>query len=296
MVRTKKLSVLAGTLLALGSGTLFAGSMMEAETNHPLSNAQQVPGTASQVEISGAILMAHDPNDVDFYTFHANAGDVLTIDIDYGFSPDENGLDTVIAIFDGNGRGLRANDDASVDPGSQDRRDSRIDNFVVPATGNYVVGVSTYPRHFLHGGDVRSGAVDEGTYVLVIDGMSVSTLQISMDIKPGNDDVSPPINPRSKGKIPVALLGSESFDVEDVDVDSLTFGASGYEQSLHKCAKSAKDANRDGYPDLLCHFYTAKTNFDGTSIEGRVRGKTEDGVEFEGASYLKVVPAKKAAD
>lgn len=297
MAKSTKLSILAGTLLALGPGQLFAGSMMESESNNPLSNAQLVPGTASQVEIHGAILATHDTNDVDFYTFQANAGDVLTLDIDYGSSADENGLDTIIAIFDGNGMGLRANDDAYTgDPGSEDLRDSRIDNFVVPATGTYVVGVSTYPRQFRHHGEVSSGELDEGTYVLIIDGLPVSTMHISMEVKPGNRDVSRPINPKSNGKLPVALLGSETFDVQDVDVDTLTFGASGYEPSLHKCAKRSSDVNRDGHPDLVCHFYTARTNFDGSSLEGRARGRTKDGVEFEGAAYLKVVPNKKPRD
>ena len=296
MRSTTRLSILAAGLLALGPGQAFATSLPESETNHPLSSAQTLPSTASQLQISGAISRDHDVNDVDFFSFQANAGDVLTLDIDYGYSPDDNGLDTIIAIFDANGRGLRANDDASRDPGSQSGLDSRIDNFVVPATGVYIVGVSSYPRQFRHGGDVTSGNLDEGTYELIIDGLPVSIMQISMEIKPGNDDVSPPINPRSRGKIPVALLGSGAFDVKDVDVSSLTFGASGYERSLHKCAKQPKDVNRDGFPDLLCHFYTERTGFDGSHLEGRLNGATDDGVAFQAASYLKVVPSKKAAD
>jgi hypothetical protein len=303
MTNTTRLSIVAAGLLALGPGQALATSLPESEANHPLSNAQVLPSTASQMQISGAISSEHDANDVDFFTFHANAGDVLTLDIDYGYSSDENGLDTIIAIFDGDGRGLRANDDASPDPGSTGGRDSRIDNFVVPATGTYTVGVSSYPRQFRHYGEVTSGDLDEGTYELIIDGLPVSIMQISMEVKPGNDDVAPPINPRSKGKIPVALLGSASFDVEDVDVNSLRFGASGQERSLHKCAKHPRDVNRDGFADLVCHFYTQRTGLDGSSIEGRLNGSTKSvrgaaggGVAFQGAAYLKVVPNKKAGD
>jgi hypothetical protein len=297
MEHTTKLSILAAALLVLAPGQAF--SLPESESNHPLTNAQALSNSASQVQISGAISRDHDANDVDFFSFRANEGDVLTLDIDYGFSNDEDGVDTIIAIFDANGRGLRANDDASVDPGSQDRRDSRIENFLVPATGTYIVGVSSYPRHFGHGGGVRSGPLDEGSYELIIDGLPVSMMQISMEVKPGNNDVSPPINPKSKGKIPVALLGSKSFDVKDVDVNSLTFGASGHERSLHKCAKHTKDVNRDGHPDLVCHFYTQKSRLGRAHIEGRLNGRTNSrsgGVPFQGASYLKVIPDKKAAD
>jgi hypothetical protein len=304
MVNTTRLSILAAALLALGPGQAFATSLPESEPNHPLSSAQILPNTVSQVQISGAISRDHDANDVDFFSFHANAGDVLTLDIDYGYSSGESSVDTIIAIFDSSGRGLRANDDASIDPGSQNSVDSRIDNFLVPATGTYIVGVSSYPRHFRHGGDVTSGYLDEGSYELIIDGLPVSMMQISMEIKPGNDDVSPPINPRSKGKIPVALLGSESFDVRDIAVDSLTFGANGNERSLHKCAKNPKDVNRDGYPDLVCHFYTQKSGLGRSHIEARLNGttrgngnrKASGGVDFQAAAYLKVVPDKKAAD
>ena len=296
MVNTTRLSILAAALLALAPGQAFATSLPESEANHPLANAQVLPSAAAQVQINGAISRDHDANDLDFFSFHANAGDVLTFDIDYGFSSDAGSLDTIIAVFDSSGQGLRMNDDASVDPGSQDRRDSRIDDFLVPATGTYIVGVSSYPRMFMHQGEVTSGPLDEGTYELVIDGLPVSMMHISMEIKPGNNDVAPPINPRSKGKIPVALLGSESFDVNDVNVGSLRFGATGNEKSLHKCAKRPKDVNRDGYPDLVCHFYTAKSGFNGTQLTGRLSGTANGKVPFQGAAYLKVVPARKGAD
>lgn len=295
MVSTTRLSILAAALLALGPGQAFAAAMPESEANHPLSNAQTLPGTASQVQISAAISREHDANDVDFFSFHANEGDVLTLDIDFGHGSGES-VDTIIAIFDANGRGLRANDDGGTDPGSQSGLDSRIDNFVVPATGTYTVGVSSYPRHFRHYGVVTSGALDEGTYELIIDGLPVSMMHISMEIKPGNNDVAPPINPKSKGKIPVALLGSGSFDVRDVDVSSLTFGANGDEPSLHKCAKHPKDVNRDGYPDLVCHFYTQKSGLGRGHLEGRLNGATKRDVPFQAAAYLKVVPDKKAGD
>lgn len=300
---TARLSpIVAAALLAVGAGPAFASSVDESEPNNPIDNAQHLRGSASQVEISGTISTSDDANDVDFYSFNAQAGDVLTVDIDYGFASGDS-VDTVIAIFDSERRLLRSGDDASLDPGSVHGYDARIDDFVVPATGTYTVGVSSYPRYFFPGGETRwSSYVDEGDYVLVIDGMSPATMQITMEIKPGNDDVAPPINPRSKGKLPVALMGSADFDASQVDVGSLTFGATGDENSLHKCAKRTRDINRDGYPDLLCHFYTAKTGFGPNSLEGHVKGRTGNGnsrargagggSDFEGSAWLKVVPAK----
>ena len=47
-------------------------------------------------------------------------------------------------------------------------------------------------------------------------------MNVDIDVKPGSD--LNPINPMSRGVIPVAILGSDTFNVLDVDVTTLTFG------------------------------------------------------------------------
>jgi hypothetical protein len=78
-----------------------------------------------------------------------------------------------------------------------------------------------------------------------------------VDIKPGS--FPNPINPSSRGVVPVAILGSESFDVRTIDAatieiddDRLPGGGvapTGVQESL-------EDVNRDGFLDLSLTFAT----------------------------------------
>jgi hypothetical protein len=113
---------------------------------------------------------------------------------------------------------------------------------------------------------------------------------IDIDIKPGSYPNS--INPRSKGKIPVAILSTMDFDAPaDVDVESLTFGPTGEEQSLAFCNESPEDVNDDGIEDLVCHFYTQAAGFECGDAEGFIKGHTVDGTHVEGLDSVRIVPS-----
>lgn len=268
------------------------GTITEFEPNNPIATPEQLPAPAN---LSVAAMLGNaGSDDLDYYAFYANAGDVLTVDIDNGIGGAES-VDTLIAIFDSTESHtiLRLNDDAaSLDPGSTSTRDSRIDDFVVPVSGFYIVGVTNFPRYFTNGGGViNATSTRQGDYTLVISGVTASVKQVAILIKPGDDNIAP-INPKSRGRIPVAILGGPGFDVSDIDTSTLTFGSSGDETSLGKCNPQPVDLNGDGRADLLCHFDARRASFRPTDVEGRLRGTTTDGTRFEGAGYLKVVPVK----
>jgi len=293
MNKSFKLKYLAALFPFLLMGTALADNIIpEFEPNNPIAEPQHL---VSAVNTSvQAFLGNAGPDDLDYYTFYANAGDVLTIDIDNGIGGIQS-VDTAIAVFDSTPEHimLRADDDApNLDEGSTSTYDSRIDNFVAPVSGYYIVGVSNYPRYFQDGGSVMttSGA-RQGDYTLVISGASPSVKNIAILIKPGSHYTAP-INPRSRGKIPVAILGGPDFNTSSIDTRTLTFGSTGDEASLSKCNPQLVDLNNDGRLDMLCHFNNQDAQFKLSDIEATLHGRTLDGTQFEGTGAMKVIPVK----
>ena len=132
-------------------------------------------------------------------------------------------------------------------------------------------------------GIVRPGgsACDIGAFELV------QTMTITIDIKPGEGPA--PINTKSKGKIPVAILSSPTFDaVNQVDQTSLTFGHTGNEKSLAFCS-GPQDVNGDGLLDLVCHFDTPLTQFEAADTKGILGGKIVGGNTITGTDAVVVV-------
>ncbi len=286
------LSTLFTSLLI--SQQAFAANAMEEESNHPIVMAQFITPGMVEFEVSAVLgnLTGSAVEDVDFFKFYGHQGDVVTVDIDGGIGGARS-VDTVMAIF-GEGptfKRWRVNDDAPIDPGSQSRMDSRIENFALPTTGVYYVGVVNYGRSFSTGGVVNGTRVANGDYMLVVSGVSSSVLHINIDVKPGTENISP-LNPKARGRVPVALLSADNFNPADVDVDSLTFGHDGDEASLEKCNKGSADFNKDGVKELICHFDNQTASFRKGDEEAVLKGKLKDGTLIEGRGLLKVVGEK----
>jgi len=102
---------------------------------------------------------------------------------------------------------------------------------------------------------------------------------LAIDIKPGSEEN--PINPNSNGVIPVAVLQTDEFDPTSEDV-RYRFGApdvvgdGGGARPAHD--GHVEDVDGDGRDDLVLHFPTEETGFDGDESEGRLEWeRTEEG-------------------
>jgi hypothetical protein len=124
----------------------------------------------------------------------------------------------------------------------------------------------------------------------------IGTIRADIDIRPGSD--SNPIHPSGRGNLPVAILGSETFDVLDVDVTTLTFGPDAAAPS-HDLMKSGafedhlRDVNDDGLTDLISHYRIENTGIKTDDAEACITGETLDGAPFEGCDVIKAVPGAR---
>jgi choice-of-anchor B domain-containing protein len=98
------------------------------------------------------------------------------------------------------------------------------------------------------------------------------------------------INVFSRGVVPVALLGSDTLDIDEVDAASLVFGPDGAPLAHRECPHVA-DVNRDGRPDLVSHHRVRRTGLALGDREACLAGLLDDGTPFEGCDRVRTVPA-----
>jgi hypothetical protein len=105
----------------------------------------------------------------------------------------------------------------------------------------------------------------------------------SVDVMPGSRDN--PINLRSRGVVPIALLSTATFYATKVDFRTLCFGdAEAADQ--RECSEShgrshVEDANRDGVRDLVLHYNTPQTGIDKGDTRACLSGRLPSGTIFE---------------
>jgi hypothetical protein len=127
-------------------------------------------------------------------------------------------------------------------------------------------------------------------YIAGSDG-KCKTIDVAIDIKPGNGNDSNCFNNDGHGVITVAILGDEDFDVTLIDPSSLLFG----NLSLRIRGKdrplcSVDYANADPYLDLVCHFEDNADAWLPGDSAATLTGKLFDGHSIEGSDSICIVP------
>jgi hypothetical protein len=112
----------------------------------------------------------------------------------------------------------------------------------------------------------------------------------TIDIKPGGTPNS--INLSAKGVIPVAVLGSATFDATAIDASSLLFeGDAARVKGKSGNIGSQTDVNGDGWLDVVVQIsLTEATTFTETSTQGCLTGRTTTGLVFRGCDEVRIVP------
>ncbi|PYK39832.1 MAG: hypothetical protein DME49_02740 [Verrucomicrobia bacterium] len=115
-----------------------------------------------------------------------------------------------------------------------------------------------------------------------------SVITVLVDVKPGS--TRNPINLRSHGVIPVAILTTDTFDATTVDPSTVCFGDAD-DPAQRDCTEAhgtghIEDVNGDGRPDLLLHYETSQTGIELGDTQACLTGETFDGVEVEGCDAI----------
>jgi uncharacterized repeat protein (TIGR01451 family) len=151
------------------------------------------------------------------------------------------------------------------------------------ATVTYVV-TPTAPGALANSASVSSREFDpdwtDNTAVAIV------AVRAQVDIRPGNPQN--PINLRSGGVVPIAILGTAGFDAGGIDIASLRFGPGSAPARLQ--GARVQDVNRDGQADLVVNVQVEGSGLSGGDTQACVEGLTRNGRAFRGCDVVRVVP------
>lgn len=167
------------------------------------------------------------------------------------------------------------NDPEFLHPGNGNYRLSATSPCIDAGTNGYVSSMLDLDDNLrIMDGDFDGNPkVDMGAYEFPVIGVLV-------DVKPGSD--TNPINMKSKGRTPVAVLATETFDISEINIDMVRFAGAG---PVHH---AFEDVDCNGDIDLILQFKTPELNLYSTTTLAILLGQTHGG-ELLGGSDSVVV-------
>ncbi len=182
-------------------------------------------------------------------------------------------------------------------------RDSAWDLGMDPTFSNIPHTSSTLTIEWFASGAGWQGGTDESWAIDNVEViLNTVVVTVDIDIKPGSDPNS--INTKSKGVVPVAILGSATFDVNSVDATaSILFGPCSNEGASPKHeltdavvrsdhtqdVASPGQGGPDGIDDLVIHFPQRDTNLTTADTVGCLEALTTGGAPIQGSDNVNVV-------
>lgn len=117
-------------------------------------------------------------------------------------------------------------------------------------------------------------------------------IEVDVDIKPGGYPNSINIK-RAKGVVPLAVLGSDDFDVMSVDFTTLRFGPDlaipAHLGTDDVYLDHLEDVNGDGFMDLVSHYVVGEIGLASGDTEACLVGKTLSGIPIEGCDSVRII-------
>lgn len=213
---------------------------------------------------------------------------------------DGNGLFPTVRIFNNIG-GLPLsmaiadfNQDTNLDLASPNYFNRSVDVIAGDGFGNLIGVINSFvtganPRGASIGDFNKDGLPDlavsnqgSGSISILI---NTSLLKINIDVKPGSYPNC--VNLKSKGLVPVAILGSDDFNVKEINPATIKFaGAPVALKENEELFSVFEDINEDSILDLMLHFDTIKLLFNGTETSATLIGKLFNGRTIKGADTI----------
>ncbi|MFH1162236.1 MAG: NlpC/P60 family protein [Candidatus Jorgensenbacteria bacterium] len=130
----------------------------------------------------------------------------------------------------------------------------------------------------------------EGYGVNIASSGAISTfVPVAIDIKPNSFPNS--INLGSKGTTPVAILGSATLDVKQIDPNTIKLANAPIKlKNNGKLMTSYEDVNGDGFTDMVVHIITAVLQLAPSDVKAELSGFLLDRREIKGSDSVKIVP------
>lgn len=148
----------------------------------------------------------------------------------------------------------------------------------------------------LEGQEVEIGFVvlaTLGPLFATVDDISLdidTVLPVEIDIKPGSEPNC--FNNDGHGVIPVAILGSEDFDVTTIDAGSVMLEGLAVKAvgKSNKLLAHYEDVDSDGYDDLVVQIEDDDLIFEEGDTTAMVTGNLNNGMPIQGSDSICIVP------